>query len=365
MIRFTHPKKAQEAMREQACAWLARLDAGASDEEREQLGQWLNADPAHRDMLFDMAALWDQLAVLSELSDIFPLERYAPRSARPLSRRGLLAVAASLVVALLTVSGGLVLMRGNPAEEAAQLNMVMPRTYETAIGKQQTLDLPDGSRVILNTNTRLMVDYSDALRNIFLEHGEGLFEVSKDASRPFRVHAGNRVVEAVGTAFAVQHLQQDSIAVMVTEGKVNFRSQSADVDTIDPELPAAGSAAAAQANAVLAMDTGMALVAGESAAVSEQNSTIEKKQLPAEEIEVRLAWRYGMLLFQDDTLEQVLQEVSRYTPIRIEADPAIREIRVGGYFRAGDIDGLLVAMRENFQIDAQRIGTDYIRLTAQ
>jgi transmembrane sensor len=82
------------------------------------------------------------------------------------------------------------------------------------------------------------------------------------------------------------------------------------------------------------------------------------------EVEVKLAWRVGMLVFEGDSLETVLQEVSRYTTVKLEADESIRNIQIEGLFKAGDIDGLLIAMEKNFNVTSQRIGDDQILFTA-
>jgi transmembrane sensor len=72
-------------------------------------------------------------------------------------------------------------------------------------------------------------------------------------------------------------------------------------------------------------------------------------------MDARLAWQRGMLIFQGETLEVVLSEIDRYTNTDfLLADDSLRSVRIGGYFRAGDIDGLLIALRENFNIDSRR-----------
>src|SRR5690606_18070024 len=95
-----------------------------------------------------------------------------------------------------------------------------------------------------------------------------------------------------------------------------------------------------------------------------QSTAPQKHQIEAEAIEIKLAWRHGMLLFQGDPLEKVLREVGRYTTIRLEAEEDIRNLAVKGYFRTGDVDGLLVAMQNNFPITIERVSDSYIRLSA-
>jgi transmembrane sensor len=70
-----------------------------------------------------------------------------------------------------------------------------------------------------------------------------------------------------------------------------------------------------------------------------------------------------MMVFQGEPLPQMLGEFGRYTDTQFVLDgDDLRDVRVGGYFRAGDVDGLLLALRENFKIDSERLGTDRIVL---
>src|SRR6185312_11131352 len=76
-------------------------------------------------------------------------------------------------------------------------------TYTTAIGEQRTCKLQDGSMVYLNTDSRLEVDFSKAVREVRLVRGEALFVVEHDTRRPFIVRSGDTSVRAVGTQFNV------------------------------------------------------------------------------------------------------------------------------------------------------------------
>lgn len=355
VIRFSSSKRARAKAAERAGEFLARLDAGATPEDLEKMRRWLAEDPLHQEVFLELAAVWDQMSVLATLSDIFPLEEYA--RARSHKTVWGMTAAACLVVAL---AAGWLLREPAPA---AQEIPVFPEPegfvqqfHETRIGEQATITLPDASELILNTNTVVEVVYSKTGRNIFLTRGEALFTVSKDPSRPFRVYAGRRMIEAVGTTFTVQHTQPDNVQVVVKEGRVNFlRMQAAmEPQTLPDDL-----------DSVLFRNENVPVSAGETAnSVNEQGIGVEKMRIRSDELDVKLAWTHGMLLFQGNTLEQVLEEVSRYTTVRIEAEPGIRDTPVDGYFRAGDIDGLLVAMQQDFRIESDRLAADHIVLRA-
>lgn len=350
VIPFVDPRRSREEIRDQACTWLARLDAGASQADMDRLTRWLAEDPRHVRMFFNMAAMWDKSLIMSELAEVFPLQDRGKRA----GRRTWLMAAAVMCVAVL--GGGLASWGGfKPWESWWRFEQV----YETAIGERLLVELPDGSEITLNTDTRIEVSYSASVRNLVLDRGEGYFNVERDASRPFRVQVGSQVVEAVGTAFTVHHTARKGIEIIVAEGKVNYLPLATE-NSAPPEPNSSTTSTTAAANIPQAIP----LVAGERATVAEGVLELEKTQVAPDELEVRLAWRMGMLVFQGDSLERVIQEVSRYTTIKLEAEESIRDIKVEGLFRAGDIDGLLISMQRNFQIESQVIADGQILLTA-
>jgi len=97
-------------------------------------------------------------------------------------------------------------------------------TYATAVGEVRNVTLADGSALVLNGATRLAVTFSRDARDIDIEAGEffvtvGKDPAGKDGARPFRVHAGGRVIEDIGTAFDVD-MNGLQVDVAVGEGAV-------------------------------------------------------------------------------------------------------------------------------------------------
>jgi Fe2+-dicitrate sensor, membrane component len=357
VIKFTDPRKYHEEVREQACVWLSRLDKGVAPHEMEELEHWLQEDDLHPRMMVNMAAMWDQSEILSELSEIFPLEE-KDGQLRTRQQKGLKFLQAMVASLVVLVSGVL----GFQKMSAWDSFDAFEETYQTAVGERRQISLPDGSSLTLNTNTKLRLSFDRQVRSVFLEHGEGFFTVAKDAKRPFRVYVGARVVEAVGTAFTVQRTAAGrELEVLVTEGKVKLlelKTQEDEANSSDRE------SSGVMANQEEFVDEAIPLVAGERLTIAQEVQEIERDQLLPEEMEVKLAWRVGMLVFRGDPLENVLQEVSRYTTVKLVADESIRDTPVEGLFRAGDIDGLLVAMEKNFNVNSQRIGDEEILFTA-
>jgi transmembrane sensor len=362
LVRFPSRSKT----RQEASLWLVCVEEGLSEEERTKLAEWLASDRAHAEEFIRLARLWDDFDVLSELSDMFPLHQYRVRRVRWTAR---VAVAAGITACALAsawyfladpVTPAIPTTRSVALPERRDLNnSLIPgqsdssatsnRTYATAIGEQLSARLADGSVVTLNTATRLDIAYSASERLVTMEQGEASFNVAHDGARPFRVRAGQRVVQAVGTIFNVQIAGDDGIELTVSEGSVRVRFT-------DAQMPP-------RSNDVIQSAPDITVAAGQ---VAVFDSTAEAvRSIDAADMEVRLAWQHGMLIFRGAPLEAVLADVSRYTTVKFTvADESIRNRRVGGYFRTGDIDGLLVALRESFGIEPRRVG-DEIVLTAQ
>lgn len=375
VIHLRSDARNQQAMREEASLWIVKISAGVSEEELRQVHAWLDEHPDHVVALMDAARMWDEVSVLSELSDVFPLEEYLKPQPQPeKARRGMLY---SALAAMLTVGLSVPLLfwlKGTgtePTPEALQMS------YETKVGQQSTVVLPDGSVVVLNTNTRIDIDFSNEFRDIVLHRGEGHFTVASNKSRPFRVHANGSIVQAVGTAFSVQRLQQEILEVAVQEGEVNVmrttppesavavpRASGSEAESQSPPTrPAAVDAPAANAG-VLAADGPIPLVAGETLQINESDGNVIKETIAAEEMETKLAWREGMLLFNGDPLEKAIREVSRYTAIQIDVDEKVRDISVLGNFRTGDVEGMLLSLSITFNLEVERLSDDHIVLKA-
>ena len=348
-----HELPNQDKIHSEASEWLAKLDRGLSADERVALQQWLVENKENRETLFNMAGLWDQMDSLSRLSDLFP---DVSRERRTAWRYGL-AVATALLVLGVAVFWGLPeytdrLGSGSPhvmADRSQTPPGAFDDIYETSIGEHSSVNLPDGTEVVLNTNSHIRVNYTDTARFILLSRGEAHFSVAEDNDRPLTVHAGNRFILAVGTAFNVEISRDKIVEIIVTEGKVLIVEQTAPVSRGIP------------VDIIKISQDAPVVSEGEAAILDSTDARIRK--IAPEEVAVDLSWREGNLIFQGETLEEAIHEISRYTSVEFEIlDDRIRAVRVAGLFKAGDINGLLLTLQENFQIPSQRVGTERVLL---
>ena len=202
--------------------------------------------------------------------------------------------------------------------------------YNTEIGELKQVFLPDGSEILLNTKSTTNVVYKEDVRIIHLVKGEAHFNVFHDSTKPFIVYAGKVLIEAVGTAFTV-YRKQNSVDVIVTEGQVKV--------------------------AVLRKAPGITAESG--------LELLEKAdKIELEEIEKKLSWQNGMLIFDADRLEDVVAEINRYTPKKIMIlDASIRDLKIGGYFKVRDIDLILDTLEAIFNIKVNEVSENLIYLS--
>ncbi|WP_018984620.1 FecR family protein [Salinimonas chungwhensis] len=326
---------------EQASVWVSRIDRGLSGEEEQAFQDWLNSSQGHRRILFELASLWDDMSVLGKLQEVAPVQQpVLPQKQRLGLYRYRHGIAASVIVtALCFMLLGLVPWLNSPEPSGTHV----AQRVATAIGEQRDIKLADGTLVQLNTNTVVETDFSGAIRRVVLKQGEAHFTVAHDYYRPFIVEAGANTVTAIGTAFNMQLTEQDGFELVVTEGKVLVRELS------DATL---SSDATALINPDVSADKQL-LVSGEKANVKGEIS--ERRRLNADVMQQDLAWQEGMIVFTGEPLEAALKEIGRYTPVTFEImDENLRGKRVAGYFKVGDISGLLAALRNSFDISHKR-----------
>ena len=273
-----------------AADWVIKMDRGLSGAESQQLEVWLAGDSRRRGALARAQAVW----MHTERAQVFR-EAVELRSARPSSWRARMAVAASLVLAAVLLWSWQGYSRSHVA---------------TALGEIRSVPLADGSRITLDTDSRVSVRFEAATRLVRLESGEALFEVAKDAGRPFVVQAGNTRIRAVGTAFIVRRHSDQNVEVTVTEGVVDVWRESS-----SPE-PA------------------IRLAAGKRAVTNPQEIA-PPQVLTGAQMAGATAWQSGFIDLNGRTLANAAEEFNRYnSQVVVISDPKLAGQTVVGRFQA-------------------------------
>jgi len=200
--------------------------------------------------------------------------------------------------------------------------------------------LPDGTVVELRPGAELIVNFtadSVGLRRVTLTRGEALFHVAKNPARPFVVSAGTSDFRAIGTAFSV-NLMPDSVALLVTEGRVAF----------EPTIPTAPAATPSAPAPII--EAGFRVTVAHAAATPPTVAPVT-----ADEAQHALAWRVPRLEFSATPLAEVVRLLNVHSGSRLRlATPDLGRVEISGAFRANNLDPLFQILRTTYRIDAVR-----------
>lgn len=280
-----------------ASEWVVRIDRGLTQIEQDLLEEWIAADARRAGALARAQAAWvqaDRARVYRARGDL----RESPaintwRSAIPRAAAALIVLGVATV--LFSVWQG-----------------YFGTHLGTSIGEIREVPLTDGSRITLDTSSRVSVRYESSTRLVRLESGTALFEVAKDPGRPFVVQAGNTRVRAVGTAFIVRRRSEDDVEVTVTEGTVDVWRE-----TSTPE-PA------------------VRLSAGNRTLTNSQQIA-EPQPLTSTQLARAVAWEDGVIDLNGRSLGEAAAEFNRYNRQSVViADPRLAAQTVVGRFQANN-----------------------------
>ncbi len=303
--------------------WVRRQSSDGFDPVAFQA--WLEADPRHAEAWTragSMLASFDDYQSAPELlalraQVLTRAHRHGRRRWQSkVSRRGLLAAGAGFAAALVAAPAAYVGLRHHR------------ETYATGIGEQRTLTLSDGSRVALDANSHFTTDFSYGRRRIDLVRGRAHFDVAKDPTRPFAVHADGYVVTALGTAFSVE-TGRDKLSVSLFEGRVS--------------LGAAPGSSSSHAPIEMTPLQQVVIV----------KARPDDWQMAAFEPERESGWRVGRLFFDHERLGDVAERMNDYSRTRITVEGAAADLPVSGVFAAGETAAFIDAVKTYYPVEAQ------------
>lgn len=268
--------------------WLVLLTSGqATVADAKALRQWCAQSPEHAQAFEQAKQLWQQLTPALT-------EAQAPRHfGRRAFLGGALAASAALVMVHISVPGG---FAGLSAD------------YHTAVGEQRRVDLREGISLELNTQTRI------SRREQGIELLEG--EVQVQVAQPLTVQAGAGWLSASQARFNVRNTDH-SVCVTCIEGwlAVEVQGRSVRLDsgrqlTYD----------AAGLGPVVTVDT-----------------------------EAVIAWREQVLVFNNATLDTVIDEINRYRPgMLVLLNRELGKRRVQARFSLEQLPGVALLIRDAY-----------------
>lgn len=300
---------------DEAIEWIGKLNAGIlSAEENQVFIDWVNSSTEHRRAYQEMSAVWQLTEGVQSIPEFCKeTEEILQRSVKNRSKRtSWMAAAASIVVAF-----GLLLTQLSP--DPASSNKT--RTLASSVGEIKSVDLEDGSSVVLNTNTSIEITFSKKERFLKLLKGEALFVVKSDPKWPFIVDTGDSYVRAIGTAFNIKRSTSNTV-ITVTEGVVQ----------IDKQDVHAASLEAIKDNRVI---------------ISKQSDMLVENA----DIESELAWMNSQLIYIDTPIESVINDLSAYfkKPLSLN-DSSLKELTVNGTLNVDDPEQALATLLAGFNL---------------
>ena len=318
---------------EQAAEWYAVLRGDSATAQDSQLWQaWLAGRPEN-------ARAWLHIeAVSSKFEPLRPGGRHAAIAGATVARKvtrkgvpkgvrkGVLDGASTRRQAVNGLAGvlaaGLAGWIGWRCTPLPGLLLALRSDHHTGTGERSDLRLADGSKVWLNTDTALDVDYQPDARRLSLHAGEILVDTAKDgARRPFFVDTPNGRMQALGTRFTVR-LSDAATRLDVFEGAVAVRT-------------ATGAALRVEAGQRASFD-------------GRSISSVE----PADR--AREAWSRGVVLADNVPLAVLVEELGRYRHGHIGVAPEVAGLSVMGVFPAHDPERALAMLERNLPVRVQR-----------
>ena len=293
---------------EQAIAWMVRLRSGRDDARQQALfQQWLGHDPAN-------AHAWEQLQ--RGLGGHFEVVRRAPGTLRDTllepeaGRRDVLRALAGLSL----LGGSLWFAVRSDTGQALTADI------RTGTGERRSVQLPDGTRVQLNTDSAVDLDFNAQQRMITLLRGEILVTCGAASSAPLLVQTRHGLFEGIDGRFAV-HQANDCTRLSVVSGNVAIHSPH-------------------QANGLSTQ-----VHAGESYLVRQTGALLA----PPLDMDIG-AWADGLIVTRDMRLADFVAEVGRYRHGYLGCSADIAELRLSGVFRLEDTDKLLAILPQTLPV---------------
>lgn len=319
----TRPK-VTPAIAAEAAVWVTRLHGPDRSPQMERdFRAWQAQSPAHQEAFEKCTDAWldvEKIKLSTAYETVLRRSSWSPGG----GYRGKQRWAAMAACVALVAVGAFVGQRwwddGN---------------FSTEVGEQRVVMLDDGTRLILNTDTRLRVNFSAKQRTVNVASGEAIFEVAKDPARPFVVRVSGSEVVAVGTAFSVRYAEASAnvpseIAVTLIEGQISVRptagGSGADIAPLRP----------------IVMKPGERLRLDQSPSAKTAVAT----RVDRPDVDQVTAWKRSEAVFDSTALVEAVAEMNRYsrTQIVLVDKLAASNLRVSGQYRTGDNVGFANAV---------------------
>ncbi len=195
-------------------------------EDFHLVDQWIASGKPNADWLFEMERIWnlkDELRFSDrrEIEEAYNRFTFSQGKSKNAEQHFYIYPILKYVAAILIIG----LLGLNLYEMVQSSSTVGENTVEVPKGQRASLMLSDGTKVWLNSQSKLIypTQFSDRERNVRLE-GEAFFDVAHKEHLPFVVHSPLLAIKVLGTKFNVKAYFDEKSVVTLAEGKVEVET---------------------------------------------------------------------------------------------------------------------------------------------
>ncbi len=323
--RTPAPPPPDPSLTEAAAHWLARHDADPSTAADPAFLAWLGRSERHAAAWARAQALWDRAAEDLHDDPLAQALRASALAARPPVWPRALAAACVVVAVLLGTAGGWRYWTGRAPSASQVAASAPPVQLATLVGERRAVTLDDGTRLDLDSATRVDVTFDHKARRLRVLDGQVYIQVAHDPARPLAVEARDQTIVDRGTAFGVR-VMPGMMSVTLVQGSV---------------------AVGARGQAMRELKPGERLMVRDGRA----------PMLQAVDPDTVLAWRGGFVEFSDTPLSDAVAEMNRHGGRRmVIADPRVAALKVSGRFKLGQPERFLRTVSMLLPVRAVRVG---------
>ena len=192
----------------------------------------------------------------------------------------------------------------------------------TESGQKLSFHLDDGTRVVLNSGSKLYypASFNNLERKVTLE-GEAFFDVRKDIHRPFRVVTQSVVTTALGTSFNINAFPgKENIEIALVTGKIS----------VEKTLQSG-------------KDNALILIPGEMATFLKSDHTFSKSPFSFNH---KIGWKDGLICFKDADYHEIVRKLECWYGVSFHSNkiPA-KEWKFNGIFENQTLDNIMIALQ--------------------
>jgi len=306
-------------------------------EEKLELDAWLSKNRKNEKLLEEYQAIWDSSenytstqnsayqpdvnAGYARLKQKINLAKSEQKEINQKSViRKLIFYGAAASLFLVTV--GIVLMMFNSRDNFKAVEVA------TLDGETKTVELVDGSTIVLNQGSKLYYGdkFNKSNRIVTLE-GEAFFDIKKDIDNPFIVKGANTEVKVLGTSFNYRTYKDEKhSSVAVTSGKVQFSGKGGEEDEYKY----------------------IVLEKNESGKYNKEQKNLSKYNNLSEN---EYAWKSGKLVFKETPIDIVFRDIENFYRINIDYSKSnVKKCKFNSIFDSSPLNDVLESLRHSLEV---------------